>query len=47
LIALKQEYEIRDWTKSLGCTEEQMRAAVNAVGNSADAVRKYLADEGR
>ncbi|HYW56118.1 MAG TPA: DUF3606 domain-containing protein [Polaromonas sp.] len=42
LISLEQEYELRDWTQSLGCTEKQLRAAVEAVGNSADAVRKYL-----
>jgi alkylhydroperoxidase/carboxymuconolactone decarboxylase family protein YurZ len=44
LISLGQDYEVRDWAKSLGCTEEQLRAAVQAVGNSADAVRKFLAN---
>ena len=29
--------------ESLGCTETQLRDAVKAVGNSADAVREYLA----
>lgn len=43
LIALNEDYEVRDWTKSLGCTEEQLRAAVKAVGNSAEKVREYLA----
>lgn len=43
LIALNEDYEVRDWTKSLGCTEAQLRAAVKAVGNSADKVREYLA----
>ena len=43
LISLKEDYEVRDWCKSLGCTPEQLRAAVKAVGNSADAVRKHLA----
>ncbi|MDB5828394.1 MAG: hypothetical protein JWQ73_2614 [Variovorax sp.] len=42
LISLKEDYELRDWCKSLGCTPEQLRAAVKAVGNSADAVRKHL-----
>lgn len=42
LISLEQDYELRDWTKSLGCTEEQLRAAVKAVGNSAEKVREYL-----
>lgn len=43
LIALGEDYEVRDWTKSLNCTEPQLREAVKAVGNSADEVRKYLA----
>jgi len=43
LISLEEDYEVRDWTKSLGCTEEQLRAAVKAVGNSAEKVREYLA----
>ncbi len=43
LISLKEDYEVRDWSKSLGCTPDELRAAVKAVGNSADAVRQYLA----
>ena len=42
LISLEQAHELRDWTKSLGCTEQQLRDAVKAVGHSADAVRAYL-----
>jgi len=42
LIALEQEHEVRDWTKSLGCTEAELRAAVKAVGNSAEKVREFL-----
>jgi hypothetical protein len=41
-IATDQAYELRDWAKSLGCTEQQLREAVKAVGNSASAVRQYL-----
>jgi hypothetical protein len=41
-ISLEQPHELRDWTQSLGCTEQQLREAVNEVGNSADAVRRYL-----
>ena len=44
LIALSEPYEVRDWCKSLGCTEAQLRAAVSAVGNSAAKVRAYLGD---
>ena len=43
LISLKEDYEVRDWSKSFGCTPDQLRSAVKAVGNSADAVRQYLA----
>jgi hypothetical protein len=42
-ISLEEDYEVRDWTKSLGCTEAQLREAVKAVGHSADEVREYLA----
>lgn len=47
LISLEQEYELRDWTKSLGCSEEELRAAVKAVGNSAEAVRQHLSGQKR
>jgi hypothetical protein len=43
LISLKEDYEVRDWCTSLGCTPEQLRAAVKAVGPSAAAVRQHLA----
>jgi hypothetical protein len=42
LIALTEEHEVRDWCRSLGCTEAQLRKAVAAVGNSADKVREYM-----
>ena len=42
LISLEEDYEVRDWMKSFGCTEEELRDAVKAVGNSADKVREYL-----
>jgi hypothetical protein len=43
LISLEEDYEVRDWSKSLGCTPGELRAAVKAVGNSAEKVREYLA----
>ena len=43
LVSLEQNYEVRDWMKSFGCSEEELRAAVKAVGNSADKVREHLA----
>lgn len=42
LISLKEDYEVRDWANSLGCTPEQLRSAVEAVGHSADKVREHL-----
>lgn len=42
LIALSEPHEVASWTESLGCTAEQLREAVKAVGHSADAVRGYL-----
>lgn len=44
LISLAEDYEVRDWTQSLNCTEDELRAAVKAVGHSAQAVRSYLAN---
>ena len=41
-INLDEDYEVRDWTKALGVTEQQLRDAVKAVGNSQEAVRKHL-----
>ncbi|WP_062362165.1 DUF3606 domain-containing protein [Variovorax paradoxus] len=45
LISLEEPHELRSWTESLGCSETQLRDAVKAVGNSAEAVRKYLAGD--
>lgn len=42
LIALSEPYEVRDWCKSLGCSEAELKAAVKAVGNSAAKVRAHL-----
>ena len=42
LISLKEDYDRRDWAKSMGCTEDELRAAVAAVGNSAEKVREHL-----
>lgn len=41
-ISVEEDYERRDWAKSLGTTEDKLREAVQAVGNSADKVREYL-----
>ncbi|MDO9443530.1 MAG: DUF3606 domain-containing protein [Beijerinckiaceae bacterium] len=41
-ISLSEDYEVRDWMQSLGVSEAEVREAVDAVGNSAEAVRAYL-----
>jgi len=41
-IALDQVYGVSSWSRSIGCTPEQLRRAVKEVGKSADAVRQYL-----
>lgn len=41
-ISLAEDYEVRDWTKTLEVSEDELREAVDAVGNSADKVREYL-----
>ena len=34
--------EVRYWCESLGCTEAQLREAVQAVGSSPESVRAFL-----
>ena len=41
-ISLSQQHEVTYWTKRFGVSREQLEAAVNAVGNSADAVERHL-----
>ena len=41
-ISLTEDYEVRYWTGKFGCTPAELQAAVNAVGNSAEAVERYL-----
>ncbi|EJE50388.1 Protein of unknown function (DUF3606) [Acidovorax sp. CF316] len=41
-ISLAQDHEIHAWTTSLECSEQELRDAVAAVGNSADAVLNHL-----
>jgi hypothetical protein len=41
-INLNEDWERRYWTQQLGCSEEQLRAAVREVGSSANAVRAHL-----
>jgi hypothetical protein len=42
-VNVNEAWEVQWWTKSLGCTEAQLKAAVKAVGTSVAAVRVHLA----
>jgi hypothetical protein len=41
-ISLSEDYEVDYWTDKFGVSREQLKEAVGAVGNSAEAVRNYL-----
>jgi hypothetical protein len=41
-ISLNEDYEVRDWSKKLGVTPDELQAAVRAVGNDAAAVEAHL-----
>jgi hypothetical protein len=41
-IDMSDEDEVRNWTKSLGVSKEELAAAVKAAGNGADKVRAHL-----
>lgn len=41
-IAIGEAYEVRYWSTKFGVTAEQLRHAVHAVGNGADAVERFL-----
>lgn len=41
-VSTSEDYELRDWAKSLNTTPEKIKEAVSAVGNSADKVREYI-----
>lgn len=41
-INVHQEHEVRDWAARFGVTKEQLKAAVQAVGDRADEVERHL-----
>jgi len=41
-INVHESWELSYWCKHFGCTPEQLKAAVNAVGVSVEAVRRHL-----
>ena len=41
-INVNEDYELRYWSEKFGCSPEQLRAAVQAAGTSAEAVGEHL-----
>ncbi len=41
-INLSEDYEVRYWSEKFGVSADQLRAAVQKVGNSPEAVQKEL-----
>lgn len=41
-INLNEEYEVQDWAKRFGVTEDELREVVHAVGDRVEAVREHL-----
>jgi hypothetical protein len=41
-VNVNETWEVRYWCKAFGCTEQQLRDAVKAVGVMADDVRRYF-----
>jgi len=41
-VAMGEDYEVRYWTARFGVSQESLQRAVDAVGNGADRVERYL-----
>jgi hypothetical protein len=41
-INVNEDYELRDWSKKFGVTKDELKEAVAAAGDRADAVEKHL-----
>jgi hypothetical protein len=41
-VNLSEDYEVRYWTNRFNCSEEELRRAVERVGNSAEKVGEAL-----
>jgi hypothetical protein len=41
-INVNEDYELQDWSKKFGVSREELKKAVQKVGDSAEAVRKHL-----
>lgn len=42
LISLEHEWERRNWTQWLHCSEQELRHAVESIGPDPDNVRRFL-----
>lgn len=42
LVSLEHEWERRNWTRWLHCSEQELRWAVESVGLDPDNVRRFL-----
>ena len=42
-INVHQDYELRDWARKFGVTPEELKRAVESVGDRAEEVQQYLA----
>ena len=45
-VNVHESWEVSYWTKEFGCTADQLRSAVTAVGVMVDNVRAYLKRQG-
>ena len=41
-IDVNQDWELRDWAKKFGVTPDELKRAVQQVGDRAEAVRQHL-----
>lgn len=41
-INVTEDYELEDWSKKFGVSKDQLKEAVEAVGDRAEKVEKYL-----
>ena len=46
-IDVNQPYELRDWSKKFGVSEEELKDAVRKVGDRAEAVEQHFKGPGR
>lgn len=46
-INVNEDYELRDWAKSMNTTPERIKEAVQAVGDRAEKVRAYLREHAK